>query len=709
MDGMDNETVPPSAHVLHEVGDLLECVLKFLASDEEFAVAKHVSRAWRDVVQSLQRPVAKKLRLRPAWFGVTETLALWALETLRCPPTKRLCKLIASNGWLAALSAAEKGENGIRVLLTPSVLAAALERGQEAAAQWLHARAKKANLSSSKIIEAAALSGRVDAVRWAWKAGYRLSAAACAAAAKSRSLGVLHWLRFLDPPCPWGPDTCAALAENGDLEILRWARESGCAWNADACTAAAHGGRLDVLQWLRAQNPPCPWNANVCIGAARRGHLDILKWARARDCPWDAQTCAEAIRKKHFAVLKWARSNGCPWDENVWCLAALNRDFEALGWILSEGHCPRIQTLCTTAAGWNLLDVLRWARARDPPCPWGAETLAAAALVGAFDLVRWARAQDPPCPWDLGVCINAALGASGGVGVPVLALGPSAPPVPWRHFELLKWARANGAPWEDAQVCAAAARAGRLDVLEWLRAEGCPWNSIVIDAGLENGHFELCCWALANGCPDDADLGGDALEELWARCAHAELPDCLQTLLDLELGAFERGHVLFAALAHQSEKLYDWAARNGFVRWEPGTAAALAEKDELDELRWAHAHGCPLDADVCVTAVLRGNLEILRWACEHGAPWDSSLLDLAAEVLGSEAPGRWTPDVSSGLWRRRLAQNDLALAKAKTLSDIRSYLLGRRALAPEVAIPDDDPFWAELLGPAEEETDRADS
>lgn len=705
MDETRTTTPAPSAAVLHGVTDMLEYVLSFLTDEEEFATARRVSRAWRAVAQSLRRSAgppgqARKPRLRPSWFGKTEALTLWALEELACPPTKKLCKLAASNGWLAALHvAAEKG--GSRELRAPSTLAAALKGGQKTAAKWLHeyacAEGSKPCLSAIKITKAAALSGQVELVRWAREAGYRLSPATCMAAVKSQNLGLLHWLRFLDPPCPWGPSTCAALAEAGNLEILRWARESGCAWDKNSCTAAANGGSLDVLKWLREQDPPCPWDANVCTTAARKGHLDILKWARAHGCPWDAQTCAEAVRKKHLALLKWARGNGCPWDENVWCLAALNRDFGTLGWILSEGRCPQVQALCTAVAGWNLLDVLRWARARDPPCPWSAETLAAAALIGAFDIVRWARTQDPPCPWDATVCINAAQGAGGGLGVPVLALGPDAPSVPWRHFELLKWARANGAPWADERVCAAAARAGRLDILQWLRDEGCPWNSIVIDAGLEGQHLELCCWALANGCPDDAEIGGDALEELWALSAHAEAFDCLETLFALGLGGFERGRIISAALDHCSEELFEWAKGHGFAAWKPGTAAGLAEKDELDTLRWAHARGCPLDADVCMTAVLRGNLEVLRWACEHGAPWDESLLDVAAYIWGApDGPGRWTPDAAAR-WKR-------VPTKSEILSGIRSYLLGRQALAPEAVIPDDDPFWAELLGPIEEET-----
>ncbi len=39
----------------------------------------------------------------------------------------------------------------------------------------------------------------------------------------------------------------------------------------------------------------------------------------------------------------------------------------------------------------------------------------------------------------------------------------------------MKWARENGAPW-DEWTCAFAARGGHLDVLKWARENGAPWN-----------------------------------------------------------------------------------------------------------------------------------------------------------------------------------------------------------------------------------------
>jgi hypothetical protein len=40
---------------------------------------------------------------------------------------------------------------------------------------------------------------------------------------------------------------------------------------------------------------------------------------------------------------------------------------------------------------------------------------------------------------------------------------------------MLKWARANGCPWNE-RTCANAAWHGHLEVLKWARENGCPWS-----------------------------------------------------------------------------------------------------------------------------------------------------------------------------------------------------------------------------------------
>jgi hypothetical protein len=82
--------------------------------------------------------------------------------------------------------------------------------------------------------------------------------------------------------------------------------------------------------------------------------------------------------------------------------------------------------------------------------------------------------------WDALTCENAAKGG---------------------HLQVLQWARANGAPWNDLNLCAIAARKGYLHILRWARANGAQWDKRVHELALSKGHQEIVDWALANGAP----------------------------------------------------------------------------------------------------------------------------------------------------------------------------------------------------------------
>ena len=65
-------------------------------------------------------------------------------------------------------------------------------------------------------------------------------------------MGAGAWLRL-------GRGSCAEAAQNGNLELLKWAREHGCPWDEDiadsimrdGCALAAKGAHLEVLKWAR--------------------------------------------------------------------------------------------------------------------------------------------------------------------------------------------------------------------------------------------------------------------------------------------------------------------------------------------------------------------------------------------------------------------------------------------------------------------------
>jgi|TARA_B110000261_G_scaffold13043_1_gene13235 hypothetical protein len=65
--------------------------------------------------------------------------------------------------------------------------------------------------------------------------------------------------------------------------MLRWLFRNGCpAVDKTACEQAAGRGSLDVLRCLRLNGTP--WDAMTCAAAAQGGQLEFLKWARANGC-----------------------------------------------------------------------------------------------------------------------------------------------------------------------------------------------------------------------------------------------------------------------------------------------------------------------------------------------------------------------------------------------------------------------------------------
>ncbi len=58
------------------------------------------------------------------------------------------------------------------------------------------------------------------------------------------------------------------------------------------------------------------------------------------------------------------------------------------------------------------------------------------------------------------------------------------------YFNLFKWARQYGCPW-DEWTCAYAAMHGHLKILIWARTNGCPWDDLTCMHAAENGHLDL--------------------------------------------------------------------------------------------------------------------------------------------------------------------------------------------------------------------------
>ncbi|GBF92802.1 hypothetical protein Rsub_05421 [Raphidocelis subcapitata] len=199
-----------------------------------------------------------------------------------------------------------------------------------------------------------------------------------------------------------------------------------------------------------------PRVSKVLAAAAAPHAADVRAGVAAMQ---DRALQAVPVKHKSFPVPLWALQEAWPQltgEQRMLAAtrAAFHGDLAALRWALPQLYSDDM-LCCAAAAAGGQLEVLQWARAQQPPCPWDERTCWAAAEGGHLNVLQWARAQEPPCPWDAWTCFAAAKGD---------------------HLAVLQWARAQQppCPW-SVRACYAlaslAATATATATAEWIHAQ----------------------------------------------------------------------------------------------------------------------------------------------------------------------------------------------------------------------------------------------
>lgn len=133
--------------------------------------------------------------------------------------------------------------------------------------------------------------------------------------AETGNLKLLMWMRHKGHPWDW--KVCAYAAENGHLDILKWARSTvpPAPINEWAFALAVQKEQIEVINWL--YHHKAPWDWMVCSNAAATGNLELLKWLKVLGAPWDWMTCAMARHYKHKELYQWAIEHGCPENKEM--------------------------------------------------------------------------------------------------------------------------------------------------------------------------------------------------------------------------------------------------------------------------------------------------------------------------------------------------------------------------------------------------------
>jgi hypothetical protein len=143
---------------------------------------------------------------------------------------------------------------------------------------------------------------------------------------------------------------------------------------------SAFGNHLNVILWmLKNYHSETTQNADDMIfGAVKGGHIEMLEWIKVNISPliWEDERLKRfrcgivAARNKHLQLLQWLQNNGFKFNHRAYTQAA---------------------------AFSGSLEVLRYLRSLDPPCPWSFQVCTIAVKQGNMEMLQWAIFNDCPC------------------------------------------------------------------------------------------------------------------------------------------------------------------------------------------------------------------------------------------------------------------------------------------------------------------------
>ena len=273
---------------------------------------------------------------------------------------------------------------------------------------------------------------------------------------------------------------CHAAAYGGHIDVLKYLKSEGVAFDQETCNRAAERGHLAVLKYLKSEGVEC--NSSACNEAAEGGHIDVLKYLKSEGVAFGQETCSDAARGGHIKVLKYLKSEGVSLDEDLYYDAAHGGHINILEYLKSEG-VPLKPWICAGAAIGGHIGVLKYLRSEG--VQFNSRTCTAAAEEGHPDVLKYLASEG--VPFDEETSCKAAKNG---------------------HVDVLKYLKSEGAPFDD-DICWDAVEGGQVKVLEYLKSAGIISQSDTTNEGICNqaadlGHFEVLKWLRKAGWPWEA-------------------------------------------------------------------------------------------------------------------------------------------------------------------------------------------------------------
>lgn len=196
-------------------------------------------------------------------------------------------------------------------------------------------------------IAEAARQGNLEIIKHLLDKGFAMDEWTFIYAVLYRKINVLNWMRSERVCPWYDDTEAHAQMEEMPFqidEIFDWAVTKAGFPYVDIADGVYEGlafdGDLETLKLIREQNMfPLSREKAVCAAAAEEGNLDVLKWLHEIvGCEWDETTCLNAVKRNHLEVLKYCLQNKCPWNRS-WCLFVASGSpscKKTYDWILSS-------------------------------------------------------------------------------------------------------------------------------------------------------------------------------------------------------------------------------------------------------------------------------------------------------------------------------------------------------------------------------------
>lgn len=147
-------------------------------------------------------------------------------------------------------------------------------------------------------------------------------------AAEYSSIEIIKWLR--DNGCPWIQGVVGIAAQDNH-KVVKWLVDNGAPKDDTTMYFLAQNGDIDMVKYLRSK---CwKWNSEDMVAAAVSGNLELVIWMAENGCPSRYLALREATRWGHVKVVKWLVNNGCRYDETLIDLANKYRRSKISDWL----------------------------------------------------------------------------------------------------------------------------------------------------------------------------------------------------------------------------------------------------------------------------------------------------------------------------------------------------------------------------------------